>query len=182
MLILLLAIPLDLSFAFSVRDDVEGRMTIGWLFGLVRFPVSLTQEKKEAAEKKQSKAPRKKRKPEPPRVTYLIRSGEFWRWSNRLLKRLLGHIKVYSLFLRVRLGLGDPADTGRLWAVAGPISALLASIPVARINIEPNFMQAELQVESEGQIRIYPIRLIAVAVSTALSPTTWRLFPSTGKA
>jgi hypothetical protein len=170
-LLVLLSVPVDLAYRIHLRTGVEGRLTIGWLFGLIRIPVTLGG-KKPGKKAKRKKAARRKSD----RGRKIVTRGEFWRWLRRLLRKILGRIQVYRLFLRVRLGLGDPADTGRLWAFAGPVAAILATIPLADISIEPNFMDAELVLESEGQIRVYPISIIATVVVTALSPATWRVF------
>ena len=119
----MLAIPLDLSFAYNIRNGAEGHMIIGWLFGLVRIPVRLNQGKEKKAEKRKTKVAKKG--PKSRKALRLLSNRDFWPWLNRLIKRLLGRIKIYSLSLKMRLGLGDPADTGRLWAVAGQHRARL---------------------------------------------------------
>lgn len=177
----LLSVPVDLSYRLHLRAGVEGRISIGWLFGLVRIPIRLGGERsKKKAEKRRKKRARKAKKAGLGDSRRVFMTAEFWRWVRRLLRRLLARIQVYGLFLRVRLGLGDPADTGLLWAWVGPLAALLANFPLADVRIEPNFMEAELVVESEGELRLYPIALIATVVATALSPSTWRLFRQQG--
>ena len=174
-LLALLSVPVDLSYRLNVRTGVEGRATIGWLFGLIRIPIPLGKKtaKKKPAKTRQTQKPKKVKTSKGRRV---FLSGDFWQWLRRLLRKVLGRVEIYKLFLRIRLGLGDPADTGRLWALAGPVAAILATIPLADVRIEPNFMDAEFVVESEGQMRVYPIRIIATVVATALSPATWRVF------
>jgi hypothetical protein len=169
----------DLAFRLQAGPGFEGRVTVGWMFGLIRFPIRLNGEKakKKAARRKRKKA--RKRSKAGGRRNLLTRS-DFWRWLRRLLRKLMSRIRIERLLLRVRLGLDDPADTGRLWAVAGPVAALLAGIPVADVRLEPNFQEAEFVLQSEGEMRIYPMGLIATVVATALSPSTWRVFRRTG--
>lgn len=180
LLLALLAVPVDLAFRLRISAGFEGRLTIGWLFGLIRIPVRLGGERsKKKAEKRRKKRVRKAKKPRRGgRPVFL--SGEFWRWLLGLLRRLLARIHVYRLFLSVNLGLDDPADTGRLWGGVGPVAAMLAAIPLADVRIQPNFEEAALLVESEGEIRIYPLAIIATVVATALSPATWRVFRKQG--
>lgn len=179
LLLLLLAVPVDLSYRLHLHAGFEGQLSIAWLYGLIRIPVRLGGERsKKKAEKRRKKQARKKKSRRG--GTRVFRSGEFWRWLAALLRRILARIHVYRLFLRVRLGLGDPADTGLLWAWVGPVAAMLAAIPFADVRIEPNFEEAELLVQSEGRIRIYPLAVIGVAVSTVLSPATWRVFRQKG--
>jgi hypothetical protein len=181
-LLALLSVPVDLAYRLHLRAGVEGKLTIGWLFGLVRIPVSIGGEKAGKKSKSKKRAARgKAKRARANRGRAIVTRGEFWQWLRRLLRKLLGRIEIYRLFQRIRLGLGDPADTGRLWALAGPVAAILASIPLADVRIEPNFMDAEFVLESEGQVRVYPIRIIATVVATALSPTTWRVFRQQGR-
>jgi len=81
--------------------------------------------------------------------------------------------------MEVRLGLDDPADTGRLWAVVGPLAAIL-TLPVhARVAIEPEFACEALEVDGKGCIRIIPIRLLFVVLVFLLSPGTLRTLHAT---
>lgn len=78
------------------------------------------------------------------------------------------------LRLHLRLGLGDPADTGRLWGLLGPLSALLARCPHSHFTLEPDFVDAVLQVEGSGTLRVIPLRLVVLALLLSLSPAFWR--------
>jgi hypothetical protein len=180
-LVVLLSVPVDVRYRLRIRNGLEGRLTIAWLFGLIRIPVHLDGDKaKKRAAKRRKKKARRRKKARPGGRANVFLSADFWRWLRRLLRKLMNKIRIYRLFLRVRLGLDDPADTGRLWALAGPVAALMANIPLAEMRLEPNFMEAELEMESEGEIRIYPMGLIATVVATLLSPTTWRVFRQRG--
>ena len=79
-----------------------------------------------------------------------------------------------NLFLRLRIGLGDPADTGRLWAVIGPIAGMAQNFRSAALRIEPEFMDPAFEVESHGQFRLVPIQFIAMTAAFMLSPTMLR--------
>ena len=81
-----------------------------------------------------------------------------------------------DLFLRLRIGLGDPADTGRLWAVVGPVAGLAQNLRSAVVRIEPEFMDPVFEVESHGQFRLVPIQLIALTAAFVLSPTMLRVW------
>jgi hypothetical protein len=73
----------------------------------------------------------------------------------------------------VRLGLGDPADTGRLWAVVGPLCAV-AQLRNAELRIEPEFVDPVLEFHADGRVRLVPLRFLGLAVAFALSPPTIR--------
>jgi hypothetical protein len=87
---------------------------------------------------------------------------------------LLRATHARNLYLRLRIGLGDPADTGRLWAIIGPIAGLAQNLRSAMVRIEPEFMDPVFEVESRGQFRLLPIQLIALTAAFVLSPTMLR--------
>jgi hypothetical protein len=87
----------------------------------------------------------------------------------RLARDLFRRIRIQELSLRIRLGLDDPADTGRLWAVVGPLAALPG---LRRVAIEPEFAAEIFELDGRGRIRIVPLRLLSVLLRFALSPVT----------
>ncbi|WP_189613436.1 DUF2953 domain-containing protein [Saccharospirillum salsuginis] len=93
-----------------------------------------------------------------------------------LARRVLGAIHIQQLDIQGRMGLGDPADTGRLWSVVGPVTAILASPRVTRIHFEPDFSDPVLDLQGNGRIRLVPLRLIGLVLGFLLSPTTVRAF------
>jgi len=180
LLLALLAVPVDLAYRLYLHEGFGGQLTIGWLYGLLRIPVRLGGERsRKKAEKRRKKRARKAKKGRRGGGRVFL-SPEFWRWLRGLLRRVMARIQVEQLFLRLRLGLDDPADTGRLWAWVGPLGALLATLPLADVRIEPNFEEAELQLESQGRVRFTPLAVIGTVLATALSPSTWRVFRQQG--
>ena len=79
-----------------------------------------------------------------------------------------------DISLRLRVGLGDPADTGQLWAMLGPVAGMLADTQAASIEIEPEFFDATLELDSSGDIRFIPLQMIYLTVGLLLSPPVWR--------
>jgi hypothetical protein len=76
--------------------------------------------------------------------------------------------------LRARIGLGDPADTGELWALLGPLSALLGMLTPSSIIIEPEFDDATFEFHSSGELRVIPLQFAWLVLSLACSPGIWR--------
>ena len=175
---MLISIPFELDFRLRIDNGMEGRMIIAWLFGLVRIPVNMDKQADPKSVKEISRPVKKRKRGNSRKAMAIVRRPGFALWSKRLFGRLLDSIRIYHLYLKLRLGLDDPADTGRLWALAGPVSVLLASIPGANISQAPDFCQAQFSVESEGRVRIYPVQFIIVLLVTWLSPSTWKLFYS----
>ncbi len=184
LLVLLLALPVDLAFRLENVRGFAGQVRIAWLFGLVRhrfvLPASADRQ-----------APRPAIAPHAPRalarrrgrarradVLAVLRQAAFRRRVYRFVRDLARAAHARDLGLRVRLGLGDPADTGRLWAFVGPLNAAAQGLRDADIRIEPEFVDPVLEFEARGRLLLFPIQLLALAISFALSPPSIRAWRS----
>jgi hypothetical protein len=180
LLVLLLAVPVDVAFRFEGIEAFKGQLAIRWLFGLLRFRIHLPG----AA---QPRPPQPKAKPEAakvrvkpkerggrPRILAVLRQAAFRRRAYRLVKDLVRATHPQQLRLRMRLGLGDPADTGRLWAFVGPLNALAQNLRNAEVRIEPEFMDPVFEFEAHGRFRLIPLQFLALAIAFALSPPSIR--------
>lgn len=98
----------------------------------------------------------------------------FRRRIHKFIRDMFRATHPRKLALRLRIGLGDPADTGRLWALIGPIAGMAQTIAGAAVLIEPEFMDPLLEVESHGRFRLVPIQFIAMTVTFLLSPVMLR--------
>ena len=110
-------------------------------------------------------------------VLALLKHSTFRRRAIRFIKSLLRATHARGLYLRIRIGLGDPAATGRLWGLLGPVAAIAANLRHAKVRIEPEFMDLVFEVESHGELRLIPIQFIGLAAAFAASPETryaWR--------
>jgi hypothetical protein len=111
----------------------------------------------------------------------VLRQAEFRQRAYRFFIDLIHASHPRRLRLLMRLGLGDPADTGRLWALVGPLSAAAQNLPGAHVRIEPEFMDSVLEVRADGQLRLVPLQLICLAIAFVLSPPAiraWRIVRS----
>lgn len=183
----LLAVPLSVAFSIRRLRETRGVIRFRWLFGIVRFRVRIPRAGATAARpapEGEVRAPgRKQRKSRqrwrPGGVLSLMRERAIRRRVVGFLRDLLRATHARRLFLRLRIGLGDPADTGRLWALVGPVAGLARNVSGATLRIEPEFIDPVFEVESHGQFRLVPLRLIALTAAFALSPTMlrawWRL-------
>ena len=172
----LLAVPVKLSYWVSWRRAIQGNVQLHWLFGLVRLQLPLARAKRPALKqqasdgKKRASAPfNKKSNP-----FGAIRQKAFRQRVLRFLRDIWQSIRKQNLTLRVRIGLDDPADTGRLWAVVGPIAGMLTMVKDASIEIAPEFTDAVFELDSSGKIRVVPLQMIYLAFGLLLSPSFWR--------
>ena len=180
--IALLAVPFTLTFQLSFQQAFQSDIKLYWLFGLVRVRLSPGQSKPSAEEKKEpapkarrsKRASRKKKSDKKTNVFAAIRQKAFRRRIYRFIRDFWHAVHKQDVRLRVRIGLGDPADTGQLWAIMGPVAGTLSNLKSASIDIVPEFIDATLELDSSGSIRIYPLQLIYLAVGLLLSPPIWR--------
>lgn len=184
LLIVFLAVPLYLSFSFSNEQQVRSFIHVKWMFGLVKFetdfPVgtesathkNIPQIKKEQpVNKKLAKTNTNTNVRE---IVMLFKQSEFRRHIVRFIKKLLRASHARGIYLRLRIGLGDPADTGILWAAMGPLSGILNNLRSATIVLEPEFTDPVLDIEGQGRFNLIPLQFIALVIMFLLSPTTMR--------
>lgn len=176
LLIALLAIPVTLSFKVSWQHNLQNDIELQWAFGLVRVRIPAFQPKPPSAEFEElghrigrfERSSRKKKN-----VFAVVRQKRFRRRIIRFINDLWHAVHKKNLRLRVRVGLGDPADTGQLWAICGPVAGILANVQEASINIEPEFLDTTFELDSSGSIRIIPLQMICLTVALLLSPSVW---------
>lgn len=178
LLIALLAIPVSIIFQVSWKKSLRSKIRLNWLFGLVRF--SLSPGYSPSASQVEDKATKKKRhKPKSPVSKKSSRfpavwQKNFYRRVIRFVRDVWRAVKKENLMLHARIGLGDPADTGQLWAVLGAVAGMLASIKQASISIEPEFQEMIFELDGSGEVRIIPLQLLYIVMGFMLSPTLWR--------
>ena len=187
LLVLLLALPVDLAFRLESVEGFAGQVRIAWLFGLVRHRIVLPpsagrRAPRPAIAAQAAGAPaRRRRRPRRADVMAALRQAAFRRRVYRFARDLARAAHARDLGLRVRLGLGDPADTGRLWAFVGPLNAAAQNLRNADVRIEPEFVDSVLEFEARGRLQLFPLQLLALAISFALSPASIRAWRSLGR-
>lgn len=175
LLALLLAVPLQLAFWLRQGEALSGRLTIGWLFGLVRVRVPIGSLR--SAGPAEGIRRRPQRQPQASRrgavAWALLRDARFRRRAWRLVHDLVDAVHWRRFELRLRLGLGDPADTGQLWAGLGPLALLMAQRH-PQVRIEPDFAQAALGLRAVGQLWVMPLRVLWLGAGFALAASSIR--------
>jgi len=180
LLLVLLTVPISVAFRLDRIKEINGQVIFHWFFGLVKFRIGIPRAVKAVTRHpKKTRGKTKKYKPgDKVRVVIaLLKQSAFRRHVIRLIKDLLCAAHARDLYLRLRIGLDDPADTGRLWGFLGPVAGIATNLRFAEVLIEPEFMAPALEVESHGELRLIPIQFIALATVFMLSPVTlqaWR--------
>jgi hypothetical protein len=178
-MIALLAVPLTVVFSVCRIDGIEGSVRFHWLFGLVRFHIRIPQGGKvelrqKSRVKNKPKYRKQTRKVSTGGIATLLKQAGFRLHIYKLVRSMLSAIDGQNLFLLLRIGLGDPADTGRLWAIIGPMSGMLQNLHSIELHIEPEFSDPIFEVQSHGKFRLVPIHIIALMIVFMLSPVTLR--------
>ena len=169
-LIILLCVPVDLVFNISKRDNIESRVRIGWLFGLIGKDIR--SKKKQVKVKVKKK--KKKRSVKP--LLAIVRTRGFLKRLLLFIKDIIRRIEIRNTYVHLTLGLADPADTGFLFAAVTPLLTFAGvQKPNIGINIQPDFDQEKLWGYAKGNLRLYPIRFIKPLLLFIFSLTTLRV-------
>jgi hypothetical protein len=172
LLLLALCVPLNTVVHADMYGKPKVRLRLSWLFGLVSKEI--TGEKEKPAEKKRAGKAKKKRWRVDTRIISRILSTKgLLRQLIELLKGVFSCFKFRDLVADLKIGLGDPADTGLLFAIIGPATAVFGSSHRHQIRLEPSFGDdAILQGYSHGKIRLHPVRLVPPLMKFTFSITT----------
>lgn len=177
LLIALLAIPVTLTFKVSFQQNFQSDIEVLWLFGLVhvRFsPVQLNSPsmEDEATVRQAGHVGRSSRHNR--NLFPVFRQKAFRRRILRFMSDFWRAIHKRDVNLCARIGLGDPADTGQLWAIVGPVAGILSNTKEVSIDIVPEFIDTTIELDSSGSIRIFPLQIIYLAAGLLLSPPIWK--------
>jgi hypothetical protein len=180
----LLAIPVHVAFRLEAVQAFTGRLSVRWLFGVVRFEIRIpgAGERPHAPSAgPRSAAERPRRQGRARSVLGALRQPALRLRVQRLAADLVRASHLSRLRLRMRLGLGDPADTGRLWAFVGPLGAIALGLRGAEVRIEPEFVEPVLEFQAQGRMLLVPLQVLTMALGFVLSPASiraWRTLRS----
>ncbi|MDH5556186.1 MAG: DUF2953 domain-containing protein [Alphaproteobacteria bacterium] len=180
LVIALLAVPLTVVFSIHRIEDTRGYVRFRWLFGLVSFELRIPQaaqaerRPESGAGKVEKLSRRKEQESRAGELFSLLKQSAFRQRIYKFIRDMLRATHARNLFLRLRIGLGDPADTGCLWAIIGPIAGMAQNFRSAAVRIEPEFIDPVFEVESHGRFRLVPIQFLALVAAFMLSPVMLR--------
>lgn len=192
-MLMLLAIPLTISFSVVRREGFSGRITFGWLFGLLHISPSIPTG---AGRKRKCpvRAPAEPGGPDGPdgpeapsartsadrnrvpaeRLRRALKTRGFVRGVLRFLRDMARCVRFVSLHVAGRIGLDNPCDTGRLWGTFCALTGFLHGAERVRLRIEPDFDEAVFELDGRGEIRIIPFTLFLPFIRFVLAPATLR--------
>ena len=173
----LLTVPVRLRFEARGLDPLRGQAHVSWLFGLVAFQLRAPASDKAAREPPRKRVAGRRARRERTELVAMLRNADFRRRGLQLVRDLLAAARLNDAFLHLRLGLDDPAATGRLWALAGPLNAAASRLRAIDVRVEPEFLEPALDFHTAGRLRIIPLQLISLLTIFVLSPSvrrSWR--------
>lgn len=173
--LVLLAVPLELDFRLVWPEGEYNQVMFVWAFGLIRLHMPVggsmpaLRGRDEAPEDSDDVRRNKSRN--------ILAPFKQWSFRHRIY-RLVGDlwraIRKEDVRLRARIGVGDPAGTGQLWGVVGPISSLLGGLKEASLVIEPDFFDATFEIDGSGRLRLVPLKVLTISMGLLVSPAIWR--------
>lgn len=172
--IALLAIPLVLEFTFEWPADENNEIVLVWALGLVRLKIQTKGSEPTPSVKAASTDAGKSGQSRSPNVLAAVRLRPFRQRVLRFVGDLWRSINKDNVSVRARIGLGDPADTGELWAILGPISGMVAGMNRVSIALQPDFADLVFEVDGRGRLRFVPLRIIGIFIGLLFSPAIWR--------
>ncbi len=172
--VVLLGVPVEIVFTIRSDETSQNDAAVVLLFGILRIPLRMRSGKK-PREKIVNKNASKTKRRGGRKAFALVRNANLRRRFLRYIRRLVRAIKIKTLDVRVRLGLDDPADTGRLWGVVGPLASLFAGLRGVNIRIEPEFSEEVFSLQSQGRIRVIPLQILLISLFFFLSPQVIRM-------
>ena len=171
----LLAVPLELALQVRGLEPLRGGVAVRGMFGLLRWRFEWPRGAAPAPSKPAARRERRR-----DGAVTALRDPDFRQRSIRFARDLLDVVQVQDLRLQLRLGLGDPADMARLWAMVLPLQGMLRRLPGARVSIEPDFTEAALDFDGSGRLRLAPLRVLVLAIAFALAPSARRAWRTLG--
>lgn len=161
--IFLLWVPLDFILNAEVYERPQVRLKFSWLFGLISREIS-GQKRKPAEGRK------KRRLGNIVTVFKVLGTRGLPGRIKTLVKEVLSCFRFRDIVADFQVGLGDPADTGLLFAVLGPANVFLGSSHLHQINFQPSFGDdVVFEGYSRGRIRLRPVRLVPPVIKFVFS-------------
>ena len=168
LVVLALSVPVDVVLDLDTAARPKFWVRLTWLFGLVSKEVS-------KREKKPEKKKRRRKRPGIRTIVEILRTRGLLRQLQRLIRDIFRRLEIKKLESDLRVGLDDPADTGFLFAVIGPITVFLGNSLFRRVRVQPSFEGAVFEGNAHGVIRVQPIKLVTPLMRFIFSLLTLRV-------
>jgi len=177
LLALVLCVPLNVTLRLDMYGKPKFRLRLAWLFGLVAKEVRKGREKpKEKRKVVKGKPETAEKRRRAGVILDILRTKGLLRQVKNLLRDLFSCLRIRDFGASLRVGLDNPADTGLLFAVIGPVVPWLSSTCPTRLRVQPSFAdEAVFEGYLYGAVRLRPIQLVIPFLGFVLSLPTLRV-------
>jgi len=174
-LFLLLIIPVELVFNYKNYETPGKKINLSWFFGIVTFEIY--PKKPSSKEKKEVKSRTEKKKGMGfAKIKKILGNIKFTIKTYNTIRKLLQSVKPDLKRLYIKIGLEDPADTGLLWGLMGPLSGVMYGFTNKDLVIEPDFLDPAFNVETQGRLTIIPLEILFIALGYIFSPIVLKTY------
>ena len=177
LIILVLCVPIEMSFHTEVYGRPKFKTRLSWLFGLVNKELERKKKKPDGDDKTtEGKRKSKKWRIKAGTLLQIIKSKDFLKHLCSFIRGIICRLKIQDLNVNLKIGLDDPADTGILFATVGAATTLLSSRWHHQVHLEPSF-EDEFVFEGNicGTIKLIPIQLAPTFIRFIFSFSTLRV-------
>ena len=176
-LFFLLIVPIEAEFKFNNLNGSEKTVKLKALFGLLSKTVYTSDKSKISKPKEKAEVKKEKKSGSGlSKIISLLQNGKFLRKTALTLKKLLSSIKPELKHFHFRLGLNDPADTGIIWGLIGPVSGIFYGFTEKEVVIEPDFLDPALGLDTRGSVSIVPLEILIILIGYLFSPTVIKTY------
>lgn len=108
------------------------------------------------------------------RLRALLLSEDFLLSLLRWLRRIIAILAPSEVRLRLRVGTGDPYETGRLCGALSPCWVYLTDTTSADLELMPDFVDRTFELDAHALVRFVPLVLLGTTLSYFFTPPPWR--------
>jgi hypothetical protein len=169
-IVLLMCIPVETTISMDTESGKRYSLVMSWMFGLIKKDMGERRLKKAKELKRPGKKKRLLSRFDIDFVSQIINAGGMIKRFKDFITGIYKLIKIKEITGDIVVGLEDPAYTGMLFAVIGPVNALLNLHPRYNVSIRPFFDDENiLEGNLYGNVKVQPIRLVSPAIKLAVS-------------
>jgi len=153
LMIIALSVPIDATFSIDTSTNPRFQAKMCWLYGLVKWKLGLSQYRvgKENKKKRLGVSQRT--------LLKIVTTRGFMEKTVGLVWSIFRRIRLKELKIDLNVGLDNPADTGILFALVGPVLPLVNLPRQCHVNVEPSFQEATIDGKAILSFSIFPIAL-----------------------
>jgi hypothetical protein len=151
--VLVLSVPVEAIFSFDTSTKPKVHIKLSWFYGLV------TREMRGFSGARKKRAKKRGRRISQSALLKIISTRRLLNRISSLAWSILQRVKLQELKADLIMGLDDPADTGLLFALVGPVLPLVNLPEQCNVSVMPSFQEAVLEGKALLVIRLRPITL-----------------------